>query len=70
VRPSRRQAEGEQLAVSMGAALEGFGAAVSEMMAEVGRALAPMTASLVPAAGVRAVRGDPTGDPPLGGGDA
>ena len=67
MRPSRRrQTEGEQLVVSMGAALEGFGAAVSEMMTEVSRALVP----LVPAAGVRAVRGDPTGDPPLGGGDA
>jgi len=52
--------------VSMGAALEGFGAAVAEMMTEVSRALVP----LVPAAGVRAGRGDPTGDPPLGAGDA
>ena len=52
--------------MSMGAALEGFGAAVAEMMTEVSRALVP----LVPAAGVRAVRGDPTGDPPLGGGAA
>lgn len=54
---------GEELAVAMGGALEGFGRAVGEMLAEVGRALE--AGGLVPASGVRPDRGDPTGDPPL-----
>ena len=49
----------------MGEALQGFGAAVAEMMAEVSRALAPLTEGLVRLPGARGDRGDPTGDPPL-----
>ena len=61
-----KRSPGDELAVAMGEALQGFGAAVAEMMAEVGAALAPLAAAgLVRVPGARGDRGDPTGDPPL-----
>jgi hypothetical protein len=60
-----KRSPGDELAAAMGEALQGFGAAVAEMMAEVGAALAPLAEGLVRVPGARAERGDPTGDPPL-----
>jgi hypothetical protein len=54
---------GETLAEAMRGALEVASAMFAEQLADIGRAM--MGAGIVPTAGVREGRGDPSGDPPL-----
>jgi hypothetical protein len=58
-----------ELAAAMGRALDGMVQVMNDYARHVAAALNAAGLAVVGGGGVRSGRGDPTGDPPLGGGD-